>query len=140
MQHKSTALRTGEGGSLFIFVQLTNSTSFVTSKLEWLNYLSRSILMFYSAYFALLSLQRICIKIMHKITSGDTKYLYDMTGLLFITDDQNAKCGFLGRYPAFLEVFATAKWFLAFMSIYVLFQSLLVSGYLSSVITTIEKR
>ncbi|XP_076813340.1 solute carrier organic anion transporter family member 5A1-like [Clavelina lepadiformis] len=49
-------------------------------------------------------------------------------------------CGLPFCWPLWLQRFATAKWFLAVIGLFVLVQSMLVSGITSSVITTIEKR
>ena len=50
------------------------------------------------------------------------------------------RCGIAFCRPLWLQRFATAKWFLAVIGLFVFVQSMMVSGITSSVITTIEKR
>eukprot|EP00094_Tigriopus_californicus_P000284 TCALIF_00274-PB protein Name:"Similar to SLCO5A1 Solute carrier organic anion transporter family member 5A1 (Homo sapiens)" AED:0.11 eAED:0.11 QI:460/0.90/0.91/1/0.63/0.58/12/137/1099 len=50
------------------------------------------------------------------------------------------ECGIPGCHPAFIQGFASIKVFVFLLSILVTLQQALASGYISSVITTIEKR
>ncbi|CAH1786389.1 unnamed protein product [Owenia fusiformis] len=56
------------------------------------------------------------------------------------TEQEPERCGFYGKSPDWLQALARPKCFLACISAAVLTQSILVSGYTSSIITTIERR
>ena len=57
-----------------------------------------------------------------------------------VTEEKTLECGLLSLRPQFIQPLANVKVFVFVLSMLILVQQALASGYLNSVITTIEKR